>query len=220
MSLWKIADRNDDEGRALADRHYNRQKVGAPGFVPPGRCLVLTRPGALWVTSFAFAQWVKHEWAGAMTNSTFRRESGPLASVLIRSALAATVWKAQTDPVWHGVPTPAHGFALVTFVDPEEVRSTNPGYCYLMAGFERIGTTKAGLPAFGIRPEHLPEAEAPHGAQLGLVQKWSDEWSRGGRQPMRNDGTSLFSEAGYRIRTDDIQLGKLTPSRSAPRKAR
>ena len=37
---------------------------------------------------------------------------------------------------------------------------------------------------------------------------------------MTNDGTGLISEAGYRIRTDDIQLGKLTPSRSAARKAR
>lgn len=32
-----------------------------------------------------------------------------------------------------------------TKVDPEKVRSTNPGYCFLKAGWRRAGYTKGGL---------------------------------------------------------------------------
>jgi hypothetical protein len=61
---WRVSYRNDDEARPMADRHYNRQKIGAPGFVPPGRCLVLVTEGALWVTSWPFAEYTKHAWGG------------------------------------------------------------------------------------------------------------------------------------------------------------
>jgi hypothetical protein len=39
--IWKLSNRADPVAVAIADRHYNRQKVGTPQFVPPGRCLVL-----------------------------------------------------------------------------------------------------------------------------------------------------------------------------------
>lgn len=39
--IWHITHRADRRTRSIADRHYNRQHVGATGFVPPGRCLVL-----------------------------------------------------------------------------------------------------------------------------------------------------------------------------------
>ena len=77
----------------LADRHYNRQHVGAPQFVPPGRCLVLLHGApatALWVTSWPFGEYVKHRWPGAWMCSVFRREGGGMASDLILAALAAT----------------------------------------------------------------------------------------------------------------------------------
>ena len=40
-SLWRLSYRADPRTRVLADRHYNRQKIGAAQFVPPGACLVL-----------------------------------------------------------------------------------------------------------------------------------------------------------------------------------
>lgn len=59
--LWERSWRADPRARELADRHYNRQKVGAKQFVPPGRCLVLVIPNvAFWITSWPFAQYVKH----------------------------------------------------------------------------------------------------------------------------------------------------------------
>lgn len=51
-SPWRRSWRADPAVAALADRHYNRQHVGAGQFVPPGSCLVLkTADGkAGWVT--------------------------------------------------------------------------------------------------------------------------------------------------------------------------
>jgi hypothetical protein len=95
---WKLSDRADREALPIADRHYNRQKIGSPQFVPPGRCLVLlcVSGAALWVTSWPFAEYVRHAWPGAWINSAFRRESGPVASELIREAIA--VQRAGTGP--------------------------------------------------------------------------------------------------------------------------
>jgi hypothetical protein len=56
---------------------------------------------------------------------------------------------------------------MVTFVDARKVRhKRDPGRCYIRAGFEPDGETKGGLLAFRMRPEMMPEAEAPHVAQL------------------------------------------------------
>lgn len=156
---WRVSWRADPGGRVIADRHYNRQSVGAAQFVPPGRCLVLRAEGpALWVTSWPFAEYVKHRWAGAWVNSLFRREGGPLASALIRAAVAAT--RAH----WPDVPP----LGMVTFVKPSEVRSVNPGYCYLQAGFDRDGTTEGGLLAFRLRPDQMPDPSPALGEQYAL----------------------------------------------------
>jgi hypothetical protein len=160
---WRLSWRADPRARAIADRHYNRQKVGTPQFVPPGRCLVLLTAdaSALWVTSWPFAEYTMHRWAGAWVNSLFRRESGDvLASTLIREAVAATRFH------WPDVPA----LGMVSFVDRDEVRpKRDPGYCYLMAGFEYDGMTEGGLLAFRIRPERMPEP-APAGAtQFALL---------------------------------------------------
>lgn len=73
---WQIAagGRFDRAGVRLADRHYSRRKPGSPQFVKPGRCLVLITPDedALWVTSWPFAEYVRHAWAGAWEPVLFR----------------------------------------------------------------------------------------------------------------------------------------------------
>jgi hypothetical protein len=156
---WTLSHRFDAQALPLADRHYNRRKVGSPQFVPPGRCIVLRTAGALWVSSWPFAEFVKHAWPGAWVNSMFRRESGELASVLIRQAIAATRW--------HWGEPPAVG--MVSFVDRGQVRRKRDfGRCYLRAGFTIRGETKGGLLALGIYPQDMPEAEPPIGAQERL----------------------------------------------------
>lgn len=153
---WELSHRADQKARVIADRHYNRQKIGAPQFVPPGRCLVLWQPGAFWVTSFPFAQYVKHAWAGSFVCSAFRREDEctALSSDLIREAVAATVWK------W-----PDANVGMVTFVDTKKTRpKRTPGMCYIHAGFEHVGFTKGGLVALYLSAEAMPEPRAPAGA--------------------------------------------------------
>ena len=67
--IWEMSWKADPRARDVADRHYNRQKPGTPQFVPPGRALVLyteTETGrAFWITSYPYAEYVRHAWAGA-----------------------------------------------------------------------------------------------------------------------------------------------------------
>lgn len=147
--FWIESWRADPVARRFADRHYSRQKLGARQFVPPGRCLVLVAPEAYWVTSWPFAQYVKHAWPGAWICSAFRNESCSRASDMIRDAVAATRW-------YFGV-APESG--MVTFVDPSKIRAkrTPPGYCFLKAGFRHVGETEGGLVALQMMPEDMPD---------------------------------------------------------------
>jgi hypothetical protein len=164
MMPWRISWRADPVARAIADRHYNRQSVGADQFVPPGRCLVLltTDAKALWITSWPFAEYVQHAWPGAWVNSAFRNEDrdAHLSSDLIRSAVAAT--KAMMgDPPDVG---------MVSFIDRDKVkRKRDPGRCFLRAGFVRTHPTRGGLEALILPPDAMPPAELPIGASLSLM---------------------------------------------------
>lgn len=159
--MWTMSHRSDPEARTIADRHYNRQKPGTPQFVPPGRCLVLKTDHAVWVTSWPYAEFVRHDWAGAWVNSCFRREGGEhIASEMIRAAVAAT--RAH----WPDVPD----LGMVTFVDASKVRhKRDPGRCYRRAGFRDVGCTKGGLIALQLLPEDMPEADAALGSQGVMV---------------------------------------------------
>lgn len=156
---WRLSHRFDAEAAGLADRHYNRRKVGSPQFVPPGRCVVLLSEcgRALWVTSWPFAQYVRHAWPGAWINSLFRNEGAGLSSELIREAVAATL------SVW---PEPPE-LGLVTFVDADKTRrKRDPGRCYKRAGFRHVGFTAGGLWAFQLLPSEMPPAATPLGVRI------------------------------------------------------
>ena len=160
-AYWFHSHRFDPRALPLADRHYNRRKIGSPQFVPPGRCVVLLTADAdaLWVTSWPFAAYVRHAWAGAWVNSLFRNESPVLSSSLIREAVAAT-------RAVFGEP-PALG--MVTFVDASKTRrKRDPGRCYRKAGFRHVGETKGGLVALQLLPADMPPALSPRG-ELELI---------------------------------------------------
>lgn len=153
----------------VADRHYNRQKIGSPQFVPPGRCLVLyaeTAAGrALWVTSWPFAEYVKHAWPGAWVCSAFRNEGLGVASTMIVDAIAAT-------REYFGEP-PALG--MVTFINRDKVRPTIVrskevwGWTWLKAGFRPTGETKGGLLALQLLPVDMPAPRPAVGMQAELL---------------------------------------------------
>lgn len=149
MSTWRRSWRADPAARALADRHYNRQAHGASQFVPPGRCLVLLTAdrSALWVTSWPYAKYVKHAWAGAWVCSIFRNEGEHLSSDLITDAVAHT---RASWPV-----APAGG--IVTFVDPAKTRrKRDPGRCFRKAGWRHVGFTAGGLYVLQQLPGEMP----------------------------------------------------------------
>lgn len=125
---WSKVSTYDARARALADRHYSRQKRGTLQFMPPGRRLVL-------LTDCARAVW------GVVLNldpcgvlrwrcSLFRNEGAGLSSDLIRAATSRTfdLWGARP-------PVP-----LTTEIDPERVRrKRDPGRCFRRAGWICLG---------------------------------------------------------------------------------
>lgn len=155
--------RADPVARAVADRHYNRQSVGAANFTPPGRCVVFRTlcDRAVWATSWPFAEYVMHEWPGAWINSLFRNEGAGLSSELIREAVASTLMEWPEPPA----------LGMVTFVDASKVRhKRDPGRCYIKAGFKRVGFTKGGLVALQMLPSEMPEPERAIGGQFSLAE--------------------------------------------------
>lgn len=154
--IWTLSNRADPAAKAIADRHYNRQKPHSRQFVQPGRCLVLRSEHAVWVTSWPFAEYVLHEFGGAWINSLFRREAGPPASEMIREAVAITRWR------WPEVPE----LGMLSFVNPDRVEhKREPGRVYRLAGFARFGHTKGGLHVWRMAPEDMPPPAVPVGAQ-------------------------------------------------------
>ena len=123
----------DDEMRQLADRHYSRRTPGARQFAYSGRKLVLRNPAGT-----VLFVWMNPDPAMRMDGQSgyncaiFRNESARRASDIILEAeqLAVTKWGPDR---------------FYTYVDPRKIRSTNPGYCFLMAGWQRAGVSKSGL---------------------------------------------------------------------------
>lgn len=159
--IWEESHRADPRARVIADRHYSRQKIGTPQFVPPGRCLVLhaeTETGsAYWVTSWPFGEYVKHRWPGAWICSAFRNEGAAPGVQMIIDAVAATLNRYGPPPE----------LGMITFVDPDQVEPTmvrgEPvwGWAFMMAGFVPDGFTRGGLIALKLYPQDMPKPAAP-----------------------------------------------------------
>lgn len=168
---WELSHRADAEVVPLADRHYNRQKIGAPQFAPPGRCLVLkarvrAEVRAFWITSWPFARYVRHRWAGAWVCSAFRNEGAGLSSELIREAVAAT-------RAYYGI-APAQG--IISFVDVSKVKpKADPGYCYLKAGFTPDGFSVKGLLCVRMMGVDMPLARPAVGFE-GRHRDFAGHW--------------------------------------------
>lgn len=152
---WCRSHRFDPAARALADRHYSRQKPGTNQFVRAGSCLVLlTNCGrALWVTSWQ--QWCRHAWAGAWECVLYRSEGAGRGIELIRHGVAAT-------RAHYGEP-PALG--MVTMIDPDETKPIMVrgervvGWTWRKAGFQHVG--KCGdKDVFQMLPNDMPEPMA------------------------------------------------------------
>lgn len=130
---WLPVRTSDYRLRALRDRHY-AGGIGGRTVGQPGRRLAfVTFEGtAGWVSHWPDPQYVDHAFGDAYVCTLFRKEFDGPASPMIEDAIR------RTEDRW-GAP-PSGGW--LTFVDPNEVESPNPGYCFKCAGFVVVGRTK------------------------------------------------------------------------------
>jgi hypothetical protein len=136
-AVWTVVTKFDRRACLLADRHYARRKIGSPQFMPPGQTCVLLTEAA----DAVFGWWRPDPRAGlpsmngldGWTCTIFRNEGSTRSSDLIREAESIVLAKYDCGPD-----------GLLTYVWDRKVRSTNPGYCFLMAGWEKIGRSADG----------------------------------------------------------------------------
>ena len=114
---------------SLYDRHYsrNRKSRGNPRIVGPGSRIVLLTPCAR--ALFVWREFMTKDDQDGINCAIFRNDGAGLSSDLIRAAMAIA---------WDRWP----GQRLYTYVNPRKVRSRNPGYCFIQAGWRRCGVTK------------------------------------------------------------------------------
>lgn len=123
----------DPEMRMLADRHYSRVTVGHREFVGPGRKLVLRdcAGDVVFAWLWCFDE-MRLDGQTGYNCTIFRNESGRRSSDIIREAEQHATAKWGPNRFY-------------TYVDPRKVRSSNPGYCFQAAGWQKTGRSKSGL---------------------------------------------------------------------------
>lgn len=131
LATWVPILDGDDEARALFDRHYSRT-IYADGrqpklFVGPGQKLVLSTPCRR--ALFVWRKFISDSGEDGVNCAVFRNDGAGLSSALISEA------DAIADRKWPGE-------RHYTYVNPRKVRSTNPGFCFLKAGWRKCGITK------------------------------------------------------------------------------
>ena len=150
--MWHVVRGSDPRALAIVDGlgefsahgpHYSRRTPGSPTFTGCGQDLVLLHETGRAVWAVVYQRTPQRRGTkGEQTpfvwrNMLFRNLGAGLSSDLIRAATAATYaeWGARYGSL------PA--IRLRTEIGVKAVTSRNPGYCYLMAGWER-GPTKRG----------------------------------------------------------------------------
>lgn len=132
MGHWTVTRDGDQDALAMYERHYSCKdyKDGRIRklFVGPGQKLVLVT--ALVDAMFVWRKFKDDSGQQGVNCAAFRNESPIRSSDLILEAerFAWERWPKETR--------------LYTTVNGERIRSTNPGYCFLMAGWKKCGITK------------------------------------------------------------------------------
>lgn len=131
---WYLTKDGDVTCLDLYERHYSAYKYKDGRvrklFCGPGEKIVLrTSRGD---AAFVWRKFIDASGQKGVNCSFFRNESKKLSSDLIRQAckIANHVWPSER---------------LYTYVNAKKVKSNNPGFCFIAAGWSRCGTTKNGL---------------------------------------------------------------------------
>ncbi len=131
--FWRPSKDGDPVGFALYRRHYSAKKNPRPKirqFVGPGEKMVLI--GVDGNALFAWRKFIDDSGQKGVNCAVFRNESEHLSSEMIREAMVFA---------WDRWP----GERLYTTVDAKAVKSSNPGCCFIKAGWRKCGRTKKGL---------------------------------------------------------------------------
>jgi hypothetical protein len=133
--LWWLTKDGDKDCLAMYERHYSayqyRDGRARYQFVGPGEKVVLRteRACAVWVWRKFISD---HVGQYGINCAVFRNEGTHRSSELIRQA------DSIADCLW---PDSRH----YTYINPQRIASSNPGFCFLAAGWQRCGHTKGGL---------------------------------------------------------------------------
>lgn len=137
MSLWIPIRDGDSRAIRLYRRHYSanrsRPKTSRLRITGPGEYLMLLTAGADALFAWRVFMEVHRDRPLGVNCSIFRNESDCLSSDLI---LQAEAWARRRWPAMDW---------LYTYVNPSRIRSSNPGYCFKIAGWRRGEPTKSGL---------------------------------------------------------------------------
>lgn len=134
---WLAVKRTDPRAYALYRRHYSATKnvrwrrTGNTNVTSAGETMVL-----LSQCCRALFVWLRNtvdrlDKQQGVNCAVFRNEGAGLSSQLIQEA---------DELAWVRWPGERH----FTYVDDSKIRSTNPGYSFLMAGWQRVGRNKDG----------------------------------------------------------------------------
>lgn len=132
--LWWLTKDGDRDCLAMYLKHYSAKRY-ADGrnrsqFVGPGETIVLRTLSADAI--FVWRKFIDDSGQQGVNCAVFRNESEYRSSDLIRQACAIA------DVAWPNQ-------RRYTYVNAKKVRSTNPGFCFIAAGWRRCGRTKNGL---------------------------------------------------------------------------
>lgn len=129
---WWLTKDGDLDLLKLYERHYScdNKHRRIRQFVGPGEKIVLRT----WCgrAGWAWRQFIDDSGQQGVNCAFFRNETQITSSELVRQA------DAVADFCWPGK-------RHYTYVDPKEVRSRNPGYCFIVAGWRRCGVSPKGL---------------------------------------------------------------------------
>ena len=131
--LWWLTKDGDKTCLALFRRHYSCRNTKPKNrlFVGPGDKIVLRTDSGDAVFVWRGSEFRADDQEG-IECTLFRNEGPHLSSELIRQA------DKIADHVWPGR-------RHYTFVDSKAIGSSNPGFCFIAAGWRRCGVSNRGL---------------------------------------------------------------------------
>ena len=134
----------DQECRLLADRHYSRRTVGARQFLYSGRKIVLRDAAGDVLFAWMFPDpTMRMDGQTGYTCAIFRNESRRRSSEIILEAEAVAIERWGQNRMY-------------TYVDPGQIKSVNPGYCFKCAGWRFVKVSKGGKHLLVKGEEHGP----------------------------------------------------------------